>query len=265
MSVLYARCPHCRTVFRVDPQELPPPPGLMRCGNCLRAFEARAHLSEELPAPPPVIETEPAEPSAATGDDASPPTATDTVFQPAGASGEEEEVPAALRQDAGRRRQIGASALLLSLLLVGLLAFQLVLFNPAAAVGLAPPLAPAVQSLMPLREGLLAAIGRPRPAFRNVTAIGLLSRDVRNHPEIPEALLVRAVMVNRAALAQPFPTLELTLFDVNGATLASRRFRPAEYLDDPQPGPMAPDQPVQFSLRLIAPPMAAVSYEFRFH
>lgn len=53
---------------------------------------------------------------------------------------------------------------------------------------------------------------------------------VRSHPEFSGALVVDAIIYNRASFSQPFPLLELRFADLNGHLIANRRFKPGEYL-----------------------------------
>ena len=102
--------------------------------------------------------------------------------------------------------------------------------------------------------------------FRDVTAIELINRDVRDHPRYENALLVNATMRNNAHTRQPFPDIQLSLYDTNGALIAHRIFVPDDYLDDSinlLQG-MAPDVPVHFVLEVTGPTEGAVSFEFKF-
>ena len=68
-------------------------------------------------------------------------------------------------------------------------------------------------------------------------------------------MLVSVTLLNRATFAQPYPALELTLVDFNGALIAHRRFQPAEYLftgADVAQG-MSPLGVVQVALELVTP------------
>jgi predicted Zn finger-like uncharacterized protein len=97
-------------------------------------------------------------------------------------------------------------------------------------------------------------------------ALRLLARDVREHPQYHEALLVNATMVNEAPAAEPFPVIELSLHDAAGNVLGARRFRPSEYLDESiaiDEG-MPPDRPIYIVMELGGNAHAAVSFEFRF-
>lgn len=50
MSLL-TRCPACRTMFKVVPDQLRISEGWVRCGQCDEVFDAREHLQETLPEP----------------------------------------------------------------------------------------------------------------------------------------------------------------------------------------------------------------------
>lgn len=96
--------------------------------------------------------------------------------------------------------------------------------------------------------------------------IKLLNRDVRLHPKYADTLLVNATMANRSQKVQPFPRIQFSLFDTDGKIIASRKFRPEEYLDnsiDIEDG-MPVNQPVHFVLEITGPTDNAVSFEFRF-
>jgi len=101
---------------------------------------------------------------------------------------------------------------------------------------------------------------------RDLHSLQILSRDVRDHPRYRDSLLVNATLVNEAAFAQPFPVLELTLFNQAGHPLGVRRFEPGEYLDAsiPVASGMKPHQQIYVALEIASFGDAAVSFEFRF-
>jgi hypothetical protein len=120
--------------------------------------------------------------------------------------------------------------------------------------------------LVPLVKQLCEKYNCQFMRHRNISAIKLLNRDVRFHPLYNDALLVNATMANRSDKIQPFPRIQLTLFDTIGKMIAFREFNPSEYLDDSiltNEG-MLPDQPVHFVLEITGPTKGAVSFEFRF-
>jgi predicted Zn finger-like uncharacterized protein len=101
---------------------------------------------------------------------------------------------------------------------------------------------------------------------RDARAIKLVNRDVRLHPDYQDTLLVNATMKNELYIPQPYPRVQLTLFDTSGALLGYREFAPSDYLDNSieiDEG-MPVDYPVHFVLEVSGPTAGAVSFEFRF-
>jgi hypothetical protein len=94
----------------------------------------------------------------------------------------------------------------------------------------------------------------------------LLNRDVRRHPEVSNALLVNATMINRAGFTQSWPVMSIRFSDLSGKPVAERRFLPAEYLGGSVNNSegMAPASPVQVVLEIEDPGEEAVSFEFDF-
>ncbi|HET6718952.1 MAG TPA: DUF3426 domain-containing protein [Rhodocyclaceae bacterium] len=77
--MILARCPHCETTFRAEPEALKQRAGKVRCGKCRRVFNALDHLVAEPPAatpamaPPPFTLTPPPSPLAANAAAGAPP------------------------------------------------------------------------------------------------------------------------------------------------------------------------------------------------
>ena len=98
------------------------------------------------------------------------------------------------------------------------------------------------------------------------TAIELIARDVRDHPQYINTLLVNATLVCHSSTANNYPVLELGLYGQTGEAIGIRRFEPREYLDksiDPAVG-MPPNQPVYIVLEIAGVDSRAVSFEFSF-
>lgn len=90
---------------------------------------------------------------------------------------------------------------------------------------------------------------------------------VRSHPDFNGALVVDAIIYNRAPFSQPFPLLELRFADLNGHLIASRRFKPGEYLNGDLEGlaEMPPQTPIHIALDILDPGSKAVNYSLSFH
>lgn len=120
--------------------------------------------------------------------------------------------------------------------------------------------------LLPWVKQACVKVGCEVIRHRDISAIKLLNRDVRFHPRFANALLVNATITNLARVVQPYPRIQLTLFDTGGNVIAYREFHPQNYLDDSigiDDG-MPPDFPVHFVLEVTGPTKDAVSFEFRF-
>jgi predicted Zn finger-like uncharacterized protein len=118
---------------------------------------------------------------------------------------------------------------------------------------------PAFQQLCPV-------IGCSVPAKVDIALIKSSNLVVRSHPEFAGALVVDAIIYNRATFSQPFPLLELRFADLNGQLIASRRFKPGEYLNGDLAGKaeMPPQTPIHIALDILDPGPKAVNYSLSF-
>ena len=119
----------------------------------------------------------------------------------------------------------------------------------------------------PWFQELCPKLGCTVPSRVDVAHIKSSNLVVRSHPEFAGALVVDAILYNRATFSQPFPLLELRFADLNGSLIASRRFKPAEYLSGELAGvsEMPPQTPIHISLDILDPGNKAVNYSLSFH
>ena len=110
-------------------------------------------------------------------------------------------------------------------------------------------------------------LGCTLPKNGDVSLIRSSKLLVRSHPKIQQALVVAAVLVNRADFKQPFPVIELRFTDLGGNIVAGRHFYPEEYLAGELSGRkiMPVRQPVHISLEIVDPGTQAINYELYFH
>jgi predicted Zn finger-like uncharacterized protein len=147
-----------------------------------------------------------------------------------------------------------AASLLLTLLLVAQYAF-------AERHRLA-----SVPQLRPALEFACERLGCDLPMRRNVAQVEILEREVRDHPNVEDALLINVNFANQADFVQPYPVFAVSFSDVSGTPVAARRFAAHEYLPeiaDPGAG-MQPGQRAQLILEVIDPGDQAVSFQFDF-
>jgi predicted Zn finger-like uncharacterized protein len=275
-AALLTQCPHCETVFRLNASLLAVARGFVECGECAKVFYSLERLADEpppaspkpllAPAPElprvlmhPVPETEVLESVQATID---PQLVRDIEELPAN------EIPLALRDDVARRQQRAGArrkqrwdrrwARFATVLLV---VFGLQIGWASRGLLLARfPVA------TPWLEQACAFAGcRAHPAAPPPT-IELQARDVREHPQYQNALLVNASLINREPAPAPFPVLQLGIFDHNGTLIGVRRFKPAEYLDssvDIASG-MPPARTLHVVLEIAGVSERAEGFEFTF-
>lgn len=119
----------------------------------------------------------------------------------------------------------------------------------------------------PWFEQLCPNIGCTLPSKVDIGQIRSSNLVVRSHPEFSGALIVDAILYNRAPFAQPFPLLEMRFADLGGQLVASRRFKPSEYLAGELAGQseMPPQTPIHISLDILDPGPRAVNYSLSFH
>lgn len=237
-----------------------------------RQETAQAELDEAQPTQEPVRRKDntPAKTDSSAGTEAE--TAldveTDDVLLPAAETHPEqdEDVPRALRDSLkmlnhAPRRSPGKSLLmvLLILILLGGLGFQVVLFRNVE-------LAHKFPSLVPELSAICERIPCRYSGQVDVSQIKLINRDVRSDPNQPNALLISATFVDKAPFDQPYPIIKITLYDLGGNVVASRRFTPKEYLQKMYNRflLMEAGTPVRITLAVLDPGKDAINFEFSF-
>lgn len=100
------------------------------------------------------------------------------------------------------------------------------------------------------------------PSLVDTSQISATNLVVRIHPQAENALMVDAIILNKAPFDQPFPDLKLAFSTVDDIPVTSRRFNPKEYLGGELAGMIhiPPNQPVHITLELVDPGPDAVNY-----
>ncbi|HET9122670.1 MAG TPA: DUF3426 domain-containing protein [Acidiferrobacteraceae bacterium] len=239
---MYTQCPRCRTVFGVTDEQLRARAGMVRCGRCRAVFQADAALSEEPPSP-----------------GIAPPARHEPVFVEA--QDAEAEIPlAALPEESpqvqprSRRWPWGLGVGLLVLTLIG----QSLWMERTTLL-----LEPQVHALA---SRACRALGCRLFWREDIAQIELRRVSVTTHPKYRQALRVAFTLVNRARVGQPYPTIELSLLDPEGAVLARRSYGPSAYGRDPQTR-MTPNVADRIHFGVTRPGMShgSLSYELRIY
>ena len=234
---MITRCPECATRFRVHGEQLEVADGRVRCGRCGCLFDVHIYASQAVGAPgsagPEVLVAErPPRPEPELVADAA-----EAITVPVTPG------PAPTHPGSGRWKSWLAGGFALLLLLA--LGVQGIWWQRHT-------LAARPQGLELVRLLCRIAPCQPRPP-KALEQIEILERGLKPHPERPEALRFHLRMVNRAALAQPYPLLELRLLDGLQRPAGVRRFTPADYLVEQGDGLLDPGTPTDVGLELISP------------
>ncbi|GMU44759.1 MAG: DUF3426 domain-containing protein [Xanthomonadales bacterium PRO6] len=300
---MYTQCHRCLTVYRLQAEVLARARGQFRCGHCGAVFDGLERLIEHLPeasfhelphadasATPvvlnmpamrpaprqsplfaaPAAEHDPHEhmPSLSARREARLPGdfLHDRADRGRGAPARDQvpemrappRIEGASRRAAALRPSTNAGWWLGSLLLAMLLGAQVAWAERAWLLE--------DSRVRPWLDRFCDRVGCQLPMRSAVASIRLVSREVRPHPDAPQALLISASMINDASFVQRFPVVEVTLSDLGERAIARRRFQPAEYLADASSGvrgfPPGATAPLVFEV--ADPGREAVAFEFRF-
>ncbi len=235
------QCPYCQTSLRFKRSTLNAAQGFLRCDACLQVFQPNLQRNSTQSL------------------------ATQTATEHSGIQITADDRPLFLKRQPSsslpsKRRPYShwllwllAGSLVL-LMLVGLYAYS----NFAQ-------LARQEQS----RQWLAVAcplLGCQLPAKVDVLQIKSSNLQVRNHPEFSGALLIEAIIYNRAPFSQTFPLIKLSFADQHNQTLSSRVFKPQEYLSSAQVQQkhMPSQVPIHISFELLKPNADALNYHLSF-
>jgi hypothetical protein len=261
--------------------------GMVRCGNCLTAFDTRPHFAPEEIDPQlvlPILDdaygqetANSSTPGLASTDQEieieSVPVAHNVIdpvefgIDSAATATSEPELPkaeldtpepaAAPDEDGStflaerKSRFWGVASLLLALALT-LQAIYLFRVELAARI----------PALRPNLEAACELLGCAVPLPQNADLMTIESSELKDEPGEGHQILLTALLRNRADYVQAYPKLELTLTDFRDAALARRVFKPAEYLASPEleSSGLASNRELSVRLRLDTTDLNPVGY-----
>jgi predicted Zn finger-like uncharacterized protein len=207
---LVTRCPSCATAFSVQASQLAAHAGTVRCGKCGELFNGVAALVEQ------AEEGLLLEPSPQLG-------LFDPSRRPAEPATLEEDVPAPpfMAEPRPARRALWATLAVLAFLV---LAGQGVYRYRAEAAAMLPA------ARAPL-AALCAALGCEVALPRRPELMSIDSSELQADGRREGLIALNAVIHNRAAFAQDYPSLEVTLTDEGDRPVLRRVLAPRDYLD----------------------------------
>jgi predicted Zn finger-like uncharacterized protein len=252
---MFTRCPACHTVHPLNAALLAQGAGKYRCGKCHKVSDALDSLFDEWPDAGASAATKGEIPELGISIDLNTPR--DAEFSAEQNSDDEQDAGESGVGRKGKLASIAWTIAALALLIVTVINFTDVFKKP-------------LQENASLQEGLVKIGVKesvPATPYRDLSKIQLITSEMRNHPGRKDALRLSATIVNQASRRQAYPVLEVILMDSGGEALASRQFKPAEYLAedaDIQDG-MTPQAYLSVVLDLADPGNQAVGFEFKIH
>ena len=221
-------CPHCGTRFKIAKEQLEAHHGMVRCGNCNKAFDTRPYFSPEEIDPQlelPILDdaetqSEPFPLEIITSDAASTASApnqqTDSSASLANSMTKSYETEF-LSKPSSRLWPFASLLLLLLLLAQATYLFRV-------------DLAARIPDTKPWLVRYCKILKCTVPLPQNASLMSIESSELKDDPAHKNQIILVALLRNRAAYAQTFPDLQLTLTDLHDNALARRIIRPEEYL-----------------------------------
>ncbi len=258
------RCPECNTLFQLKEADLTASNSQVQCGHCFHIFQAKeTQDSFEL-----VEEDNMADIDINTFADAiddipeeeviTPETMTTApIFKPNVMV--DDIVPPELRQQTTSSSPLIKTIWSLGILCLTIAAcIQLVYFKRAELTRNA--------ELRPYLISLCELANCEIPELKDISRLELSSKNVYSHPNVDNALMITAVIINQASFSQQFPTLQVSFTNLVGDIVMARQFKPGEYLNTSEDklSDMQPGLPIQIILEVIDPGKNATAYEFSF-
>ncbi len=291
---MYAECPYCHAIFRVTPTILRLAKGKVRCGECDTVFDAEIdpdelektekqrsdispsestagfNLSDSSPEATQLLTRLPefglsesptaAQKSPENMQDKLPPPSQAPITQtpPQGVALENTKPATKTRP----KKVAPVTNFLIASFALGLVILLFAQYLYKNHVELSQ-----YDSLRPTLTQLCKVANCTLPLQIDTKKIALLNHGIYSHPNIEDALMIKATIVNQAGFPQPLPVIELTLSNIRGKKMALRRFTPAEYLTAetlPEDGIMLENKNISVSIQVKDPGKNALAFEFEF-
>jgi predicted Zn finger-like uncharacterized protein len=218
------KCPLCKARFKVTEAQLEAHEGLVRCGHCQNVFDARKHLHDDEPSRQlslPIDEPQPGE-FDLTPIPNIPELEPETTTLAQQVQFVEELTDEVTEVPPRKTSWLGvALALLLTLTLAAQAAYQ---FRVELGTTL-PGLKPLLTQYCTL---LNCTVALPQ----NIDLMVIESSELQSEPEHANIVALRVLLHNRAPYIQAYPSLELTLTDLQDKPIVRRVFHPADYLKE---------------------------------
>ncbi len=102
------------------------------------------------------------------------------------------------------------------------------------------------------------------PQRRNLSQLELVSAKTEPHPTRSTTMLLKVQVINRAAIEQPLPWLEMSLMDADGRLVARRNLSPKDYIyNNKTNSNIGANELKKVTIELLSFPKSATGYEIK--
>lgn len=234
-ELLQTTCTECQSIFHLNLPQLLAADGKVRCSECKQIFDANTHLVREHKVENTILDELDFEAQSVSLHDAmndgEPSSSSKNLMHLAWFAG--------------------------ILFLMGIALIQWVYFDRLQLIK------------NPNRQHLVLTLCSFIPCdtsqFKSTNQFKLIERNIFTHPTQANALLISGSFVNEAPFSQMTPSLKISLFNLNGDTIAQRLFTPSEYsIETDSLDSIAPGENIHFKLEVTDPNTVTITYEFEF-
>jgi len=101
---------------------------------------------------------------------------------------------------------------------------------------------------------------------QDYSQLDILRRNIYAHPNQNGVLVISVSVINRAARAVEYPTLQVRMTDKNGTAIATGDFTPVNYMENYADGLLVkPEQTVDIVVQVADPGAEAQSFDLQFY
>ena len=279
------RCPHCKTSFHIHAEHLAIAKGVGRCGSCLQIF----NIADQLPSnntPQDIIKSEQLTGSSNLDDQDSlfddffdklsqdenankegdvvdikdealdtTESLTDTTIDSTIDSPIDSLLDTPIEEEQKPQKNYTPFWLTLSFMMILVMLAQIIYFK-FDTLSQDP-------NYRPIYSIICQIVDCQLPELQDVSQISTQHFTVRQHPSIAQALSIDTLLINDSPHQQSFPDLKISFTDAENQVVASRSFKPKEYLAGELTGEttMPSQVPIHIALEIINPSDSAMNYQ----
>ena len=294
-------CPHCSTRFKISEAQLTAHHGMVRCGHCMQAFDARPSFISDFPSPqlalpidepsdktdsPPLPESSPAIEQQTVLDTDESGSLPDTLLPAVEAEDKldfsVQYIPQPAEPDLHEAHYVEQLTLAEQVNIeesevealvkprtwpwVAGAIIAILLLVAQSAYFLRVDFAARIPAAKPALIAYCKLLGRSVPYPQKSALISIESSSLDADPAHENQITLNALLRNHASFSQAFPNLSLTLNDNQDKPLARRLFTPSDYLtaDENEKAGFRGNHEINIKLPLYTGELRPIGYQLEF-